>query len=209
MIESDDDEPQKIQKEVFDTGKGQLEISHMKDVRMDIEQQEPTAPHQKEPSNTLAQSTPQLENSLLSIAEGDEDVDVEEASEEDQSEYEVEEVLKSRIFRRQLQYQVSWKGYPTDPKFYPAANLGNAQKLIERFHELNPNAERLVSKKSTPAKVPKLQKPTSAPSSVARVPKVQKASVVPSPVARVPKTLSNQVNDNLQCFTLKDHCDLK
>jgi len=55
-------------------------------------------------------------------------------------EYEVEEILDSRLHYGQLQYLVSWKGYgPTDNKWEPAANLSHAPALVKAFHRRYPN----------------------------------------------------------------------
>ena len=50
-------------------------------------------------------------------------------------EWEVEEILASKIVRGSLHYQVSWKGYDLDPTWYPTWNfVGSPQKLKE-FHK--------------------------------------------------------------------------
>jgi len=37
-----------------------------------------------------------------------------------EKEWEVEQILASRIYRGRLQYRVKWKGYDDDPQWYPA-----------------------------------------------------------------------------------------
>ena len=61
---------------------------------------------------------------------------------EGEVEYEVEEILKSKIDKRNgvLQYLVKWKGCPdTDNTWEPAINVKNAPKLVEQFHKHYPN----------------------------------------------------------------------
>jgi transposase InsO family protein len=58
---------------------------------------------------------------------------------EGEQEWEVQEVLASRLFRRQLQYQVKWLGHDTDPTWYPAENFQNAPHRLRKFHQDNPS----------------------------------------------------------------------
>src|SRR5437762_14334427 len=61
---------------------------------------------------------------------------------EGEVEYEVEEILKSKIDKHNgvLQYLVKWKGCPaTDNTWEPAINVKNAPKLVEQFHKCYPN----------------------------------------------------------------------
>ena len=54
------------------------------------------------------------------------------------NEWEVEEILASKVIRGFLRYRVSWIGYDPDPAWYPAWNfVGSPQKLKE-FHEKYP-----------------------------------------------------------------------
>jgi hypothetical protein len=56
-----------------------------------------------------------------------------------QEEYEVEEILDSRLFRRHGQYLVKWKGYPlSEATWEPYENVANAQDLVDIFHASNP-----------------------------------------------------------------------
>ena len=59
---------------------------------------------------------------------------------EDQFEYEVEEILDSRLIRNRLFYLVKWKGYPaSDNSWEPVAHLTNCKDLIISFHSQYPN----------------------------------------------------------------------
>lgn len=54
-------------------------------------------------------------------------------------EWEVEEIVDSRLFRKShLQYRVRWKGYP-DLSWEPAANVAECQQLLEAFHSRYPH----------------------------------------------------------------------
>lgn len=55
-------------------------------------------------------------------------------------EYEVQEVLGSRISRGKLQYQVCWRGCDPDDTYYPAENFKNAPTRLLQFHEKFPQA---------------------------------------------------------------------
>ena len=58
-------------------------------------------------------------------------------------EYEVEEVVDSRMFRNKLQYLVHWKGYPVSERTWePAAHMAHAQELVADFHRKHPSAPR-------------------------------------------------------------------
>lgn len=54
---------------------------------------------------------------------------------EGSTEYEVEEILDSRLFRGKLQYRVKWKGYLTSEiSWEPADHLEHAPDLVADFH---------------------------------------------------------------------------
>ena len=60
-----------------------------------------------------------------------------------EEEFEVESILDSRIFRRQLQYRVKWKGYDAEgdsATWEPAAHFKHSKEVISDFHKAHPNA---------------------------------------------------------------------
>ena len=60
-----------------------------------------------------------------------------------EEEYEVESILKSRLYgsRRQLQYLVHWRGYPhSDDSWVSHKDVTNAPDLVMKFHKSNPAA---------------------------------------------------------------------
>ena len=62
---------------------------------------------------------------------------------EGEEEYEVEEILKSRMNRGKLEYLVKWKGYSNaDNTWEPRGNLKNAEEVVEAFHRKYPSAPR-------------------------------------------------------------------
>ena len=59
---------------------------------------------------------------------------------ENEAEFEVEEVLDSKIMHKRLFYLVKWKGYPlSDNSWEPASHLANAKDLVDSFHAKYPN----------------------------------------------------------------------
>ena len=62
-------------------------------------------------------------------------------SEEHDEEYEMDYIVASCIYRRQLQYLVHWKGYEEHERTWePASNVKNAPLVIEHFYKENPSA---------------------------------------------------------------------
>ncbi|OJD22663.1 hypothetical protein ACJ73_05992, partial [Blastomyces percursus] len=57
---------------------------------------------------------------------------------EGENEWEIEEVLASRINRGKLQYRVKWLGFDDDFSWYPARNLKGSPHLLREFHIANP-----------------------------------------------------------------------
>lgn len=58
----------------------------------------------------------------------------------DQDEWEVEEILASRLRYRKLQYRVKWTGYDEDLNWYPARDFKNSPVKVQIFHAANPEA---------------------------------------------------------------------
>jgi len=58
-----------------------------------------------------------------------------------QDEFEVEEIVDSRLRYRRLEYKVKWVGYPV-PEWEPADNLTHCQALINEFHSQYPTKPR-------------------------------------------------------------------
>jgi hypothetical protein len=72
----------------------------------------------------------------------------EQESETTENEYEVEDLLDSRISKKgqgHLEYLVKWKNYPRgDVSWEPKENLTNAQEIMEEFHKKFPNTPRWI-----------------------------------------------------------------
>jgi hypothetical protein len=59
---------------------------------------------------------------------------------EDGPEYEVADILDSRIIRNQLYYLVDWLGYsPSERTWEPFENITNARALLDEFHRRHPD----------------------------------------------------------------------
>ncbi|KAF8699730.1 hypothetical protein AX14_000912 [Amanita brunnescens Koide BX004] len=67
-----------------------------------------------------------------------------------ENEYEVEDLLDSRISKKGrgcLEYLVKWKNYPREDALWePKDNLANAQEMVDEFHKKFPNAPRRIRK---------------------------------------------------------------
>ena len=64
-------------------------------------------------------------------------------SKECDEEYKVDYIVASRIYRRQLQYLVHWKGYEEhESTWKPASNVKTTPLVVERFYQENPSAPR-------------------------------------------------------------------
>ena len=57
----------------------------------------------------------------------------------DEKEWEVQEVIASRLTRSRLFYRIKWAGYDEDLDWYPAFNLANAPHKLRDYHLANPN----------------------------------------------------------------------
>ena len=65
---------------------------------------------------------------------------------DDVEEYEVEEILDSKMYRGKLKYLVHWKGYPKEERTWePESNLTHADELIKEFHRKKPSAPRRIA----------------------------------------------------------------
>jgi hypothetical protein len=55
-------------------------------------------------------------------------------------EFEVDEILDSRLFRKKLQYRIRWKGYgPQDDSWQPAQDLTHCVDALAAFHKRFPH----------------------------------------------------------------------
>jgi len=59
---------------------------------------------------------------------------------EGEEEYELDEIIDSRLHYNKLQYRAKWKGYSPehDKVGYPAENFNNAEHTVQRFHQRYP-----------------------------------------------------------------------
>lgn len=60
---------------------------------------------------------------------------------DEEEEWEVDQILSSRLHYGRLQYQVQWRGWDPDPEYYDAREFKNAPDAIAAFHEKNPDCE--------------------------------------------------------------------
>jgi transposase InsO family protein len=66
---------------------------------------------------------------------------------EGEPEYEVEQILDSRLRRNKLQFLVKWKGYTNENNSWePEENCSNAHNAIAKFYGEYPNAPRRIAK---------------------------------------------------------------
>lgn len=65
-------------------------------------------------------------------------------------EYEVDQILDSRMYRGKLQYKVKWKGYedPSEDTWEDQENLENAQLATKQFHQDYPHKPSPTSNKT-------------------------------------------------------------
>ena len=63
-----------------------------------------------------------------------------------EEEYEVEQVLDSKFFGKQLKYFVKWKGYNSGHNTWePEKNLAHSKQLVAQFHRRHPGAPRRIA----------------------------------------------------------------
>ena len=55
-------------------------------------------------------------------------------------EWEVDEVLASRVYYNRLQYNVRWRGWNQDTNWYPASDFKGAPAKLREFHDKYPDA---------------------------------------------------------------------
>ncbi|MBW0567187.1 hypothetical protein O181_106902 [Austropuccinia psidii MF-1] len=63
---------------------------------------------------------------------------------EEEEEWEVSQILDSKIKRGKLWYLVEWKGFSQDPErstWEPAKSLKNCPELLKNFHSSYPNKQ--------------------------------------------------------------------
>ena len=60
---------------------------------------------------------------------------------EEEEEYEVDEILDSRIHHGKLQFLVKWTGY-NEPSWQPESDVKNAKDAVTEFYRLHPGAPR-------------------------------------------------------------------
>jgi hypothetical protein len=53
-------------------------------------------------------------------------------------EWEVDEILASKLVRWSLQYRMSWRGYDPNPTWYPAWNFVGCPQKLKELHEHYP-----------------------------------------------------------------------
>jgi hypothetical protein len=57
-----------------------------------------------------------------------------------EEQFEVDEILNSRVHRGRLQYKIRWLGHePEDDTWEPAHHVSNAELLVKQFHTTYPN----------------------------------------------------------------------
>ena len=56
-----------------------------------------------------------------------------------QEEWEVKEILASRLYYKKLQYKVRWHGWDDDHEWYHASNFKGSPQLLKEFHETYPS----------------------------------------------------------------------
>ena len=80
---------------------------------------------------------------------------------DDEEEYEVEQVLNSRMFRRRLQYLIKWEGYGMEYNTWEYASDVHAAKLVKEYYQRHPAAPRQI-RSATFASIPFRPIPTAA-----------------------------------------------
>jgi len=108
---------------------------------------------------------------------------------EDEEEYEVEAIINHRLYgcRRQLQYLIKWKGYPSSDNTWEAAEDVHADDLRKEYHKHHPLE---IAKRKTTRGAQSL------------VHALQSLAFAPSPTQRVATWLRHSITTSTQ------HCPL-
>ena len=61
-----------------------------------------------------------------------------------EQEWEVEEIINSRLFRNRFEYRVKWKGYGIEEASWEPKENVNAPRLVAKFHREHPGAPRYI-----------------------------------------------------------------
>src|SRR3954471_21128187 len=62
---------------------------------------------------------------------------------DNEEEWEISEILDSKIIRGKLHYFVDWKGYgPEERSWEPAENMTHASEALDNFHQEHPDKPR-------------------------------------------------------------------
>jgi hypothetical protein len=109
---------------------------------------------------------------------------------EDQLEWEVSEVLDSRIRRNKLEYLVDWVGYGPDSRTWePVDNLANSRDTVEAYHVRYPN-------RPAPNDLPRTRRNAPAPAQqTATQPSTILLPQHPTPTPRLPPRRSTRIRD--------------
>ena len=62
-----------------------------------------------------------------------------------EEEWEVEQIMDSKLRYRKLYYKVKWKDHPTDNEWYPASNFEHAPEAVQAFHRRYPKKPTIES----------------------------------------------------------------
>jgi len=63
---------------------------------------------------------------------------------EGEEEWEVEEILDSRLMRRKLKFLVKWKGFGREHNSWEDADNVHAPELVQEFYKQHPGAPRFI-----------------------------------------------------------------
>jgi Chromo (CHRromatin Organisation MOdifier) domain len=76
-------------------------------------------------------------------------------------EYEIEEILDSRVHRNKLYYLIHWLSYPRDEdSWIPASETDHCQDLVRDFHKTHPHAPSIANLRFTILKKQDDERPT-------------------------------------------------